>query len=171
MITQRSWYLIYTKSRQERLAHENLQRQGYETYLPLTQRNRRRSGRYYKTTEALFPRYLFVRLDCENDNWAPIRSTYGVCGLVQFGGLPAMVPAELVSMLRVQDDEFGIQKIPADEIKPGDRVMIIEGPLTGYQGVYQQRKSTERVSVLLDIVGNFTEVTLSKHDLQIAENE
>jgi len=73
--------------------------------------------------------------------------------------------------LRAQDDEYGIQKIPVNEIKPGDKVTIIEGPLTGYQGIYQKYKSTERVSVLLDIVGNYTEVTLSKHDLQIAENE
>jgi transcriptional antiterminator RfaH len=171
MSARRSWYLVYTKPRQERLARENLQRQGYEAYLPLVQRNRRRSGRYHQITEALFPRYLFIYLDCETDNWAPIRSTCGVSGLVRFGGLPAMVPAALVAALQDQDDESGIQKIPANEIKPGDKVTIIEGPLTGYQGIYQKHKSTDRVSVLLDIVGNYTEVTLSKHDLQIAENE
>ncbi len=167
----RAWYLIYTKPRQERLAQENLQRQGYETYLPLVQRSRRRNGRYHKTIEAFFPRYLFIHLDSETDNWAPIRSTYGVAGLVRFGGLPAIVPEAFIRSLRQHDDEQGIQQVPLEEIKPGDKVTIIDGPLTGYRGIYQQVRSTERVSVLLDIVGKHTTVTLSKHDLQLAENE
>lgn len=171
MSHKRSWYLIYTKPRQERLAQDNLRRQGYETYLPLVARNRRRNGRYHRTIEAFFPRYLFIRLDCESDNWAPIRSTYGVAGLVRFGGLPAIVPETFLDSLRQHDDSQGLQQVPADEIKPGDKVTIIDGPLTGYAGIYQQQKSTGRVSVLLDIVGKHTAVTLSRHDLQLAEAE
>ncbi|HID50300.1 MAG TPA: transcription/translation regulatory transformer protein RfaH [Chromatiales bacterium] len=171
MTGKRSWYLIHTKPRQERLARDNLQRQGYEIYLPLTARNRRRNGRYHKTIEALFPRYLFIRLDCETDNWAPIRSTLGVSGMVRFGGLPAVVPEGMVAMLRGQDDESGIQRIPIAAFKPGDKVTIIEGPLSGCQGIYQQERSADRVAVLLDIVSKHTTVMLSRHDLQLAENE
>ena len=31
----KSWYLIQAKPKSEQLAKENLERQGYETYLPL----------------------------------------------------------------------------------------------------------------------------------------
>ena len=45
MSSKRSWYLIFTKPRQENLARENLERQGFTTYLPLTQQSRRRNGK------------------------------------------------------------------------------------------------------------------------------
>ena len=56
MSRKRSWYLVHTKPRQENLAQENLERQGYETYLPRVYQTRRRNGRYVKTMEAFFPR-------------------------------------------------------------------------------------------------------------------
>ena len=54
MSSKRSWYLIFTKPRQESLARENLERQGFVTYLPRAQRSRRRNGRYIKSIEPFF---------------------------------------------------------------------------------------------------------------------
>ena len=96
MSRKRSWYLVHTKPRQENLAQENLERQGYETYLPRIYQTRRRNGRHVKTIEAFFPRYLFIHLDSETDNWAPIRSTIGVSKMIRFDGIPAMVPEQLI---------------------------------------------------------------------------
>ncbi len=96
--TQKAWYLIYTKPRQERYARENLERQGYEVYLPLMKDRRRRKGRYVEIVDALFPRYLFIHLDQDTDNWSPIRSTFGVSGLVYFGFKPARVASDFVAL-------------------------------------------------------------------------
>lgn len=54
------------------------------------------------------------------------------------------------------------------ELMQGDKVGIIDGPFEGYKTVYSKMKSTERVSVLLDIAGKNTQVTLSVHELEIA---
>ena len=164
----RSWYLVVTKPQSEFKAQENLIRQGYETYLPLVQNSRRRNGKNINRTESLFPRYLFIHLDKETDNWAPIRSTIGVAGLVRFGGMPAVVPEKMVTSLKTNEDEFGLQLIEKKELKQGDKVEIIDGPFEGYKAIYQKMKSTERVSVLLDIVGKNTQVTLSVDVLEIA---
>lgn len=168
MRTNRFWYLIYTKPRQENLAQENLQRQGYETYLPRVYQVRRRSGRYVKTIEAFFPRYLFIKLDTESDNWAPIRSTLGVSKMVRFDGIPAVVPDALIDALRKNEDDDGIQSLKQNNLVRGDKVTIIDGPLAGYQGIYQQQNSAERIAVLVDLVGKNTLVNISVHDLQIA---
>ena len=168
MRTNRSWYLVYTKPRQENLAQENLQRQGYETYLPRVYQVRRRSGRYVKTIEAFFPRYLFIMLDTETDNWAPIRSTLGVSKMVHFDGIPAVVPDEFIDALRNNDDDDGIQSLKQNNLVRGDQVTIIDGPLAGYQGIYQQQNSAERVAILVDLVGKNTLLSISVHDLQIA---
>lgn len=170
MSSKRSWYLIFTKPRQENLARENLERQGFITYLPLAKQTRRRNGRYIKSIEPYFPRYLFIQLNTETDNWSPIRSTVGVVQMVRFGGVPAVVPDELVTCLKENDDPDGLQKLVRQDLSPGDKVEIINGPFAGYQGIYQQRKGSERVAVLLDIVGKTAAVTLSAHDLQVAAN-
>ena len=168
MSRNRSWYLVYTKPRQENLAQENLQRQGYETYLPRIYQSRRRNGRHIKTIEAFFPRYLFIKLDTETDNWAPIRSTFGVSKMVRFDGIPAVVPEQLIQSLQSNDDEDGIQNLVQKNLMRGDKVTIIDGPLAGYQGIYQQQNSAERVAVLVDLVGKNTLLNISVHDLQIA---
>lgn len=170
MSSKRSWYLIYTKPRQEYLARENLDRQGFVTYLPLVQQSRRRNGRYIKNIEPYFPRYLFIQLNTDTDNWAPIRSTLGVSQMVRFGGIPAVVPDELITCLKENDDPDGLQKIIRRDMSPGDRVEIVSGPFAGYVGIYQQQKSAERVAVLLEIVGKNADLTLSAHDLQLATN-
>ena len=165
---KRSWYLVATKPQSEFKAQENLLRQGYDTYLPLVETSRRRNGKNVKRTEAFFPRYLFIHLDKQTDNWLPIRSTIGVAGMVRFGGMPAQVPEIIIANLKNNENEFGLLSTEKKELKLGDKVGIIGGPFDGYKAVFQKMKSTERVSVLLDIVGKNTKVTLSVHELEIA---
>ena len=164
----RSWYLVTTKPQSEFKAQENLSRQGYETYLPLVQISRRRSGKNVKRTEPFFPRYLFILLDEKTDNWSPIRSTFGVAGMVRFGGMPSIVPESIITCLKNNENEFGLQSLKKKELKNGDKVDIIGGPFAGYKAIFQKMKNIERVSVLLDIVGKNTQLTLSVHELDIA---
>lgn len=155
-----SWYLVYSKPQQERLAVENLERQGYVTYLPMMRNRRRRKGRYVTLIEPMFPRYLFIHLNDETDNWSPIRSTTGVSRMIKFGDLPARVPDDLINGLMARDDETGIQNLATPEFKSGDRVRIVEGPMAGYEAIFKARGSQERVMVLLDVVGKVTRVGL-----------
>lgn len=168
MSADRSWYLIYTKPRMEKVAEENLNRQGYETYLPMVTNRRRRNNRYTNVIEAFFPRYLFICLSSKTDNWSPIRSTLGVSGLVRFGGMPAAVPQELVIVLQSNENELGHQETRSKEIKTGDKVEIIDGPFSGYQGIYCKKKSAERVTILLDIIGKQSAITICEHNLKLA---
>lgn len=162
----KAWYLVYSKPRQERYARENLERQGYEVYLPLIRDRRRRKGRYVETVDAMFPRYLFIHLDQGTDNWSPIRSTFGVSGLVYFGFKPARVSPELIDFLRSRDDQEGCQSLPAPEFQRGDRVRIVDGAMAGYEGLFQTRSARERVTILLSFAGTFTQVDLSLHELE-----
>lgn len=155
-----AWYLLYSKPRQEGLAVENLKRQGYETYLPLIRTRRRRQGQYVSLVEPMFPRYLFIRLSDQTDNWGPIRSTFGVSALVRFGDLPAQVPDRLIDALKSREDESGVQEFELPDFKPGDRVRIADGPMAGYEGIFQARSSRERVVVLLHVVGQATRVQM-----------
>ncbi len=161
-----AWYLVYTKPQQEGLAFENLERQGYSAYLPRMRTRRRRQGRYVKLVEPMFPRYLFIRLNDETDNWGPIRSTIGVANLVRFGMQPARVPDDLIETLKNRDDEGGIQQIERREFHPGDEVRIVEGVMAGYEGIFEARTGKQRVSLLLEIANTTARVEVSGDDIE-----
>jgi len=151
--SEKRWYLVYSKPRKEELARVNLERQGYPVYLPMMRTPRRRMGRRIVRVEPMFPRYLFISLDTESDNWAPIRSTLGVANIVRFGMYPSPVPDGLVAALRARETESGVQDVPLHTFKEGEKVRIEEGPFMGYEGIFLAKTGEERVLILLDIVG------------------
>ena len=55
------WVLIYTKANEEIKANENLQRQGFKTFLPLIAPANKNSK--HKSLVPVFPRYLFAQIN------------------------------------------------------------------------------------------------------------
>ena len=146
------WYLIHSKPQQETLARENLERQGYESYLPLILMRRRRRGRAFTEVGPMFPRYLFIRLGAGIDDWGPIRSTLGVSTLVKFGQIPARVPENLIQIMKAKEHPNGIQALPPNALKKGQKLRIAEGPFEGYEGLFEDRSGRNRVIILLRIL-------------------
>lgn len=146
------WYLVHSKPRQEKCALENLERQGYQCYLPTLPSEKLRQGRLTILDEPLFPRYLFIRLDQGSSakSWAPIRSTKGVSRLVSFGIEPAKVDDSLINFLRMQ--EALAQKEPHRLFKPGERVCLTEGPFANIEGIYHMADGERRAMVLIEIL-------------------
>ncbi len=147
----KAWYLIHSKPRLEAVAREQLQRQGYETYLPLAPVRRRKRGRTFSDVGPMFPRYLFIHLSDKTDDWGPIRSTIGVTNLVRFAQSPARAPDTLITVLKQREDDKGIQCLAVTDFKQGDKVRIAEGPFEGYEAVFEAHSSKERVILLLQI--------------------
>src|SRR3972149_6599731 len=148
------WYVVFCKPRQEAVAEENLLRQGFHVYLPRAQIRRRRRGQWIDAVEALFPRYLFIRVDPLRHSTAPVRSTHGVVGLVRFGGEPAIVPDAVISAL-MQHAEAGTGLHPDNRplFSAGEPIKLIEGPLAGMEAIFAEQDGEKRVFVLLELLG------------------
>lgn len=145
-----SWYLVHTKPRQEDIALANLQRQGYECYLPQMRIARVRRRKAEVATEPMFPRYLFIQLDSSDQgkSWSPIRSTLGVSQLVQFGARAAKVDDTLVDLLRQRE-----RSLPTEAMfQSGDAVVIADGPFAGIEAIYQTADAERRAFILLEIL-------------------
>ena len=128
----------------------NLERQGYECYLPQMRIERVRRRKAEIATEPMFPRYLFVRLDSSDQgkSWSPIRSTLGVSQLVHFGARAAKVGDELVDLLRQRE-----RSLPTEAMfTSGDSVFITDGPFAGIEAIYQTVDAERRAFILLDIL-------------------
>ena len=159
------WYLIHTKIRQEQHALQNLERQGFECYLPCVQAEKLQCGALAVVDEPLFPRYLFIRLGSglEGQNWAPIRSTTGVSRLVSFGNVPAKVDDELVDAIRSQiSGPAGLRR----QFEPGQKVVITQGPFAGLEAIYQLSDGESRVMVLLNILSKTVKMYLAPTGLR-----
>ena len=96
------WYVVHAQQRAEERACVHLNRQGFEAYLPRYMAQRSHARRRDWVARALFPGYLFVRLDLERDRWLAVNSTIGVRGLVSAGSRPTAVPTGLIDGIRAR---------------------------------------------------------------------
>jgi transcriptional antiterminator RfaH len=157
------WYAIHSKPRQEERALENLQRQGFEAWLPLLTIEKVLRSKLVQVVEPMFSRYLFIRLDTEQTNWSPIRSTLGVSKLVSFGNRPAVVADELIEALQQMPEQA-----PQRLIQPGQQVKIVSGPLRGLEGIYQQADGELRAMVLIELLNKQHRIVTEMQDLRPA---
>jgi len=157
------WYAVCCKPRQETVAEENLLRQGFHVYLPRIRIRHRRRGQWIEAVEALFPRYVFIRIDPRQRSTASVRSTRGVVGLVRFGGQPAVVPDLVMDALREREDAAsGLHQDKRAQFSAGEPVKIVDGPLAGMEGVFTQQDGEKRVIVLLELLGKANKVKVDR---------
>src|SRR5438309_1114407 len=124
------WYLIYTKPLSEAIAQANLERQGYEVYLPRLMQWVRGCAQRRERPIPLFPRYLFLRLREGSQPLGPVRSSVGVSGVVRFGCRYAVVADEVICHLQARADPLtGLHRLtgPAPLVT-GAPVRITTGP-------------------------------------------
>lgn len=160
--------MVVTKPRQELIALENLQRQGFECFLPLAENPyQRRSKKQQKIIEPLFPRYLFLHAIAGTQNLAPVRSTLGVISMVRFGTELAVVSDTVIKAIKQRvSPETGLIEIKPITIKAGDKVRVFDGPLRGVNGIVSERNSGNRVSILMELLGRSTNVEVDALMLQ-----
>lgn len=160
-----SWYLVFSKPRQERIAFDQLLRQGYEVYLPLYKKSRRSPEGVLAVYEPMFPRYLFARPGKPGQSIASIRSTRGVTTLVRFGFEPANVPDALIEAIKAMEAQRDAADLPLiSGLRVGQRVKLAHVALSEMEGLVQN-VSSKRVQVLLEILGRPVVVGLEHHQL------
>ncbi|NDH43176.1 MAG: hypothetical protein EBX62_04915 [Betaproteobacteria bacterium] len=146
---QRPWYVCHTKPKQEFRAAENLGRQGYQIWLPQMMAWQRKKS----LLVPMFPRYMFLRPAHAQQSIAPIRSTLGVFGLVRFGMEPAVIRDPTLQSLRALEEQLREAAFTSfSPFKQGDRVLIVDGPFKGLEGIVSS-VAEERVSVLMTLIG------------------
>ena len=158
------WYLVHTKASNETVAETNLARQGYEVYLPRLIHAARRCGERRSRIVALFPRYLFLRLNEGQQALNPVLFTTGVSRVIRFGADYTIVPDQVIRDLRERaDPHTGLHRLTREaHLRPGARVRIEMGPFDGLDGVFEREAGGERVVVLLKLLGQNTSACLPR---------
>jgi transcriptional antiterminator RfaH len=161
-----AWYVVYTQAMGELKALMNLQRQGFDAYLPRYRKQRRHARKVDRVAAPLFPRYLFVNMDIAKARWRAINSTFGVSHLVATGDSPVPLLGSIVDSIRAREDDGGMIALhDEDGFKRGDKVWILDGPLGEQEGLFDRHSDDARVTVLLDILGRTVKVRVAKDEV------
>jgi transcription elongation factor/antiterminator RfaH len=161
------WYALHTHRLQEERASENLNAWGVETFSPKYRERRPNpyTGRPVYFTRPLFPRYIFARFDAGR-SLRKVWFTRGVHRVVGFGDGPTPVEDEIIELFKSRVGPDGLIQFN-QEFKPGDKVIIRDGPLANLQGIFERDiEDGERVSMLLTAISYQGRVTIERQFLK-----
>jgi len=142
------WFLLRTRSRQEKIVASELLARGIPSYLPLI-----RCVRYYGLQKArvelpLFPGYVFLR-GCPEDAYALDRA--GRIAQIIVISDQRKVNWELSNISFALTNDADLLAFPY--LKAGVRVEVRSGPLRGLQGIVECRTKRDRLVLQVETLG------------------
>jgi len=161
------WFLIYTKPHQEEIAKENLENQGFETFLPMIAFKKIKQPKLF-SMKPMFPRYLFTKFNLEKDKWVRIKSTRGVSHVVAFGENFTEVPSSVISYLKSKVDNNDVLKLHSTSkiLKKGDNLLIKQGVFEGKEATFLSMSGKERARVLLSLMNRIMITDIPEQNIE-----
>ena len=158
-----AWYAVWTRSRHEQTVREQLERKGYETFLPTFPKWSRWKDRKKKIDWPLFPGYCFARFDTHER--LPILKCSGVVSIVSFDGDIAPIPdVEIDGIRRLVESD--LQYDPCPLIREGTMVEVVHGPLKGVVGRLLRKGAHARLMLAVDLIGQAVSVEVDAADVK-----
>ena len=149
------WYVLHTRSRQEKALAADLKARGIAYFLPLAPKIRYWGTRKATVQEPLFPGYLFLRGEPEDAYHAD--RTKRVAQIIAVSDQQRLL-WELNNLARALGANAPLDPYPY--LKKGVRVEVTSGPLRGVQGLVESRTSIERLILAVDMLGQAVSVEL-----------
>ncbi|MEO8078338.1 MAG: UpxY family transcription antiterminator [Acidobacteriota bacterium] len=158
-----AWYAIWTRSRHEQVVREQLERKGYEAFLPTITKWSRWKDRKKRVDWPLFPGYCFARFDPLVR--LPILKCTGVVNIVAFDGDIVAIPDFEIEGVRrlIQSD---LQFDPCPLIREGTMVDVVSGPLKGVVGRLVRKGAHARLILAVDLIGKAVSVEVDAADVR-----
>ena len=164
----KEWFILQFKSNSHHLAAKNLNRQGFETFLPLHETTSRRLSRFINTSKPLFPGYMFIKFDRAESEWHKINSTYGVSRLITFNSILKSIPNRFIDSLMGRYDLSG-KLHPVEKLKKGDQVTVLKGPFANFIATVEKYEADQRIWILMDLMGRKTKTQTPSNNLTLSD--
>lgn len=147
---QTQWYLLYTNPRAEKKAALELQKKGFEIFLPLQLKLKDWSDRKKWVEEPIFKSYIFIKTELEK-NFFQILNTKGIVKFISFQGNTAVVDDREIELVKrvISDSSYGFENLSSLDLEIGDKVEIIAGPLKGSKANLLQTRSGDKIIIEL----------------------
>jgi len=161
---ENGWFLLQFKPNSHGIAESNLNRQGFDTFLPYEEITEYHNNKLKTIKRPLFPGYMFISLNKKNASWKKVNSTYGVSKLVSFGSFPKSVSNEIIHNLINITSTSGSLLSPLD-LNEGDNIKVINTPFNDFITVIHQIDYEQRIWILMDIMGRPSKMRLTDNQI------
>lgn len=155
-----NWYVLYTKSRFEKVVAEKLALAGIAVYCPLLKRKKLWSDRWKWVEEPLFRSYCFVSLEDKDKD--SVFSVPGVVHYVYHCGKPATIREKELEILKSWLMQYDHDGIEAESLTANDRIRIRSGALMDKEAEVVESKGNYAL-LLLEDLGLQVKVDLRKN--------
>ncbi len=172
------WYIIHTYSRFENKVRESLKSRVEalaldhkvgEILIPTEDVVEMRNGKKVTVKRLLYPGYVLVELDLDDDLWHAVKNTPRVTGFVGGGQTPTPLTADEVNQILHRQAFSEEHPRPRMEFARNDRISIVDGPFSGFSGTVEEVNADRNtLKVMVTIFGRGTPVELEYFQVQKA---
>lgn len=168
----KQWYILKIATNREDSIRDNLQRRvsmaGLDKYfgdilVPVELIQEFKNGKKKTTKRKLYPGYLVLNMEINDDTWYVVRETAGIGDFTGAMGRPAPMSAADIAKIVPKKAEEGVQEQVkvAIKYKHGDHVRIKEGTFANFEGnIDGIDEANGRVTVMVNIFGRTTPVDI-----------
>ena len=170
-----NWFVVHTYAGYENKVKQNLasrvrsmnvEDRIYEVVNPMEDVIEFKGGRKVVVQKKVFPGYLLVRQELDDDSWYVVRNTPGVTGFVGSGAKPTPLSRreveDILGVGKVEGAEVAQKKArPRLEFETGEQVRVVAGPFADFNGAISEIDvDRSKLKVLVNIFGRETPVEL-----------
>lgn len=144
----KSWYIVHTLSGAEEKAKANLEMRIKsfkmenlisKVVIPKEQVTEvRKSGKKRVIKRKIFPGYILVYMEMNDDTLLFVRQTPGITSFIGAGRKPMVIPDEEVEKILKREEETESKPLPKVTFSKGEHVRVIEGPFINFTGVVEE---------------------------------
>jgi transcriptional antiterminator NusG len=164
------WYIIHTYSGFENKVKESLRSRaeafGFgerigEILIPTEDVVEMRSGKKVTSKRMLYPGYVLVQLEMDDELWHVVKNTPRVTGFVGGGQVPTPLTADEVNQTLYRQKTSAEKPRPKMSFEKNDRVKIVDGPFANFTGAVDEvNEDRSTLKVMVTIFGRGTPVEL-----------
>lgn len=164
------WYIIHSYSGFEQKVAESLKTRadafGFahkigQILIPTEEVVELRNGKKVTSKRLLYPGYVMVQMDMDDQLWHEIKNTPRVTGFVGGGNTPVPLTPEEVNQILFRQATSAERPRPKLTFEKGETVRIIDGPFSNFSGkVDEVNNERSTLRVLVTIFGRATPVEL-----------
>jgi transcriptional antiterminator NusG len=169
-IETKHWYIIHTYSGFERKVAESLRTRadafGFgeqigQILIPEEEVVELRNGKKVTSRRLLYPGYVVVQMEMNDELWHRVKDTPRVTGFVGGGQTPVPLSADEINKMLYRQTTAAERPRPKMTFEKNETVRIIDGPFANFQGKVDEINSERNtLRVLVTIFGRATPVEL-----------
>jgi transcriptional antiterminator NusG len=166
----KNWYIIHTYSGFENKVAESLRSRaeafGFadkigQILIPTEEVVELRSGKKVTSKRLLYPGYVLVQMQMNDELWHAVKNTPRVTGFVGGGNTPVPLSSDEVNAVLYRQQTSAERPRPKLSFEKNENVRIIDGPFTNFSGKIDEVNSDRNtLRVLVTIFGRATPVEL-----------